>query len=367
DLPRENTCSDRRFAKAGRPNPQFQAIFWVSGNFCTDDHPIEYVSWNDAAEFCAMLSRKENLKPFYFRAGETVTPLKGTGYRLPTEAEWEFACRAGTTTRFWSGDSEQTLAGAAWFGANSGGRTHAVGELRANAFGLFDMHGNAREWAEDAWDPGYFAQFAEKVAVDPTGPSPEGRKRVQRGGDWYSTPGWSRSSARTFYAPAERGATGGFRVALVPDALRRQSVAATPRGAPATSTTPNTTPSAPETDPNVALFNWVKEVGGRQSLQLNTGISGELTAPSDLDVLPDWSSAAASGNMWQIDLSGCQSVADDDLRRFRGITKALWLRIDDTPMSDAGMRHLRGLGNIYALWLGHGVTRVGLDNLDVLP
>ncbi len=108
----------------------------------TGNHPVEMVSWNDAAEFCAKLSQQEELKPFYFRSGETVTPLDGNGYRLPTEAEWESACRAGTTTRFWSGDADQDLISVGWFASNSGGRTHAVGELKANPFGLCNIHGN---------------------------------------------------------------------------------------------------------------------------------------------------------------------------------------------------------------------------------
>jgi len=108
----------------------------------TADQPVEMVSWNDAAEFCAKLSEQEKLKPFYFRAGETITPLDGTGYRLPSEAEWEFACRAGTATKYWIGDKDEDLVRAGWFGGNSGGRTHAAGELRANPLGLYDIHGN---------------------------------------------------------------------------------------------------------------------------------------------------------------------------------------------------------------------------------
>ncbi|MCA9049620.1 MAG: formylglycine-generating enzyme family protein, partial [Planctomycetaceae bacterium] len=107
----------------------------------TGNHPVETVNWNDAAEFCAKLSQREQLKPFYFRASGTVAPLDGTGYRLPTEAEWENACRAGTTTWFWGGNEHQDLLMAGWAEPNSGSRTHPVGELKANPFGLFDVHG----------------------------------------------------------------------------------------------------------------------------------------------------------------------------------------------------------------------------------
>ena len=112
----------------------------------TSRHPVELVTWNDAAEFCAKLSKREKLKPFYSRAGEKITQLMGAGYRLPTEAEWEFACGAGTTSRFWTGDNDQELAQVGWFGSNSEGHTQAVGRLKANPFGLNDTHGNITEW-----------------------------------------------------------------------------------------------------------------------------------------------------------------------------------------------------------------------------
>ena len=182
----------------------------------TTEHPVEMVSWNDAAEFCAKLSKQEKLKPFYYRAGETITPLDGTGYRLPSEAEWEFACRAGTTTKYWIGDQDDDLVRVGWFGTNSGGRTHAVGELKANPFGLSDMHGNVWEWVQDGWDVTYYGQFSEKPAIDPHSPFSAGSRRVLRGGYCRTPASHCRSSDRLAYDPAARyHHTVGFRVSLV--------------------------------------------------------------------------------------------------------------------------------------------------------
>ena len=136
----------------------------------TTHHPVEMVSWNDAAEFCAKLSLQEKLKANYLRTGETVSPLEGNGYRLPSEAEWEFACRGGTTTKYWNGNNDQDLPQVAWFGAGDGVLTRAVGELKANPLGLFDVHGNVWEWTQDEWEPTYYEQFQAKTAIDPVAP-----------------------------------------------------------------------------------------------------------------------------------------------------------------------------------------------------
>ncbi len=106
--------------------------------------PVECVSWIDAAELCNALSRKEGLPLFYRIKGQTseIPDWNGIGYRLPTEAEWEYACRAGSSSRYCFGDDEESLGRYAWYSANSGRKTHPVGEKNANAFGLHDMHGN---------------------------------------------------------------------------------------------------------------------------------------------------------------------------------------------------------------------------------
>jgi formylglycine-generating enzyme required for sulfatase activity/serine/threonine protein kinase/WD40 repeat protein len=204
------------FAKTG-PDQEFVKTV---ENLDTTGHPVESVSWNDAAEFCAQLSQQEKLKPFYFRAGDTVTPLEGTGYRLPTEAEWEFSCRAGTTTKYWIGDTDEDLRTAGWFGTNSGRRTHAAGELKANPFGVFDIHGNVFEWVQDGWEPTYYGQFQERSARDPNGPSSAGSPRVIRSGDWGYAGLPCRSSLRGALDPKARFVNLGFRVSLPVDVAK---------------------------------------------------------------------------------------------------------------------------------------------------
>ncbi|MCB9940269.1 MAG: SUMF1/EgtB/PvdO family nonheme iron enzyme [Planctomycetaceae bacterium] len=182
-------------------------------NLETGNHPVESVSWYDAADFCVKLSQQEQLKPFYSRSDETVTYLEGTGYRLPTEAEWEYACRAGTTTPFWSGAQVPNLIQAGRFLSNSGDRTHSVGELNANPFGLSDLHGNAWEWCQYR-----FGDYPRGPDTDPRGPlSGEG---VQRGGSWKDPSLYCRSASRLRVSPASQFSNNGFRVALTVDAVK---------------------------------------------------------------------------------------------------------------------------------------------------
>lgn len=153
-------------------------------HFSGDDRlPVETVSWFDAVAFCSELSRKEGLKPFFTINDQSVEvpDWNGLGYRLPTEAEWEYACRAGTTTRFCFGDDENRLSEHAWYDKNSGSKTHPVGEKKPNPFGLFDMHGNVWEWCWDWFDASYYN--GESTHIDPDGPQ-TGEARVLRGGSW---------------------------------------------------------------------------------------------------------------------------------------------------------------------------------------
>jgi formylglycine-generating enzyme required for sulfatase activity len=166
---------------------------WRSPGFDqTDDHPVVNVSWNDASAFCDWLSRQESQE-----------------YRLPTEAEWEYACRAGTTTRFSFGDDENALGQFAWYSANSNRQTHPVGEKQPNGFGLHDMHGNVWEWCWDGYDADYYKQ---SPAIDPRGSEPAAH-RVLRGGGWNFALQLARSASRGGNSPERSFNFLGFRLA----------------------------------------------------------------------------------------------------------------------------------------------------------
>ncbi len=165
--------------------------------FLNERLPVESVSWFDAVAFCNELSRKDGLKPFFTINGQSVDipDWNGPGYRLPTEAEWEYACRAGTTTRFSFGDDEELLGEHAWCAQNSGSKTHPVGGKKPNPFGLFDMHGNVWEWCWDWFDASYCNN--ESRAFDSKGP------KTARPASFGAAPG-----SATRPTPAPRSATG---------------------------------------------------------------------------------------------------------------------------------------------------------------
>jgi formylglycine-generating enzyme required for sulfatase activity/serine/threonine protein kinase len=177
----------------------------------SDDLPVEQVTWLAALRFCIKLSELENRTPFYRVDGTAVTIVGGDGYRLPTEAEWEYACRAGSTTRYPFLEGAGVMGEYVWYRRNSEGKTHPVGQKLPNAWGLYDMLGNVLEWCGDWYGETY---YASSPGSDPSGP-PSASTRVDRGGSWTSVPPFCRSADRAGFAPGERNNYLGFRVALV--------------------------------------------------------------------------------------------------------------------------------------------------------
>ncbi|MCL2186098.1 MAG: formylglycine-generating enzyme family protein [Treponema sp.] len=180
--------------------------------FIGDNLPVENVSWFDAIEYCNKLSQREGLTPAYTIDNYEVTwnrkangSLETSGYRLPTEAEWEYACRAGTKTAYNTG-SNFTDNTTGWFDNYTGDTTNPVGQKPANAYGLFDMHGNVDEWC---WD--WYDDYPSGAQTDPTG-AVSSIYRVLRGGSWLISAAAARSANRNSYDPDGEYSSIGFRV-----------------------------------------------------------------------------------------------------------------------------------------------------------
>ena len=167
----------------------------VMGNnpseFKGDKLPVEMVTWNDAVAFCEELNKKERIP-------------RGWEFALPTEAQWEYACRAGTTMRYsWGDNITPQLANYNESGIN---KTVEVGSYKANPWGFFDMQGNVREWTAD-----WHGAYPSSSVIDPRGPN-KGSNRVYRGGSWGSTGAYLRSAHRNYFYPSNRLSGIGFRV-----------------------------------------------------------------------------------------------------------------------------------------------------------
>ena len=188
-----------QYEKVMGTNPSYFQGNKIEGS--SSNHPVDRVSWEDAVVFCKKLSDLPEEK----KAGRV--------YRLPTEAEWEYACRAGSKSAYSFGESSKSLGDYAWFVGNSKYQTHAVGEKKANAWGLYDMHGNVVEWCSD-----WYGEYPKVAVSDPTGPK-EGSYRVLRGGGWRYEAANCRSAIRGRLSPDDRNRSLGFRVALSPSGI----------------------------------------------------------------------------------------------------------------------------------------------------
>ena len=209
--PRHTVTISRHFHLATFPVTQGQFRAWTEAESIEHSNgfdgpaslPAESMTWEEAVTFCAWLASECDL-PQDCKAG------------LPTEAQWEYACRAGTETEYASGDGKAALGQVGWYGGNSGRKTHPVGEKQPNAWGLFDMHGNVGEWCRDAWNA---APYRDRIAA--TDPLEDAGDRsatdhVVRGGSWLITARWCRSACRNRGGPSGRDWLRGFRVCLFP-------------------------------------------------------------------------------------------------------------------------------------------------------
>lgn len=172
---------------------QWKTVMGTSpSNFKDEARPVEFVSWENAQEFIKKLNSMENTDK----------------YRLPSEAEWEYACRAGTQSRYFFGNYESKLIDYAWYVNNAGRKTHPVGKKKPNPLGLRDMHGNVWEWVQDRWHEDYNGSPSDGSAWE-EGDSPN---RVSRGGSWYCEPDTCRCASRFSREPQSQFANLGFRL-----------------------------------------------------------------------------------------------------------------------------------------------------------
>jgi formylglycine-generating enzyme required for sulfatase activity len=199
----EITVNAFKMGKYPVTQSQYEAVMGTNPSHFSGNpqNPVENVSWFDAQAFCERLSE-----------------LTGEKYRLPTEAEWEYACRAGTQTRFSFGDDESQLGDYAWFNVNSDDKTHSVGEKRANPWGLYDMHGNLWEWCADQWHESY-ADKPENLKQNGNTAWTDGNINtrtsvMQRGGSWVYDPFYCRSAIRFSIDAGGRNDDIGFRVVV---------------------------------------------------------------------------------------------------------------------------------------------------------
>ena len=205
----EVTVSSFYMGKYEVTQEEYQDVMGINPSFSLENNcPVECVSWYDAVEYCNRLSKKEGLTPCYSGSGDNITcNWNANGYRLPTEAEWEYAARGGINKDDYIYSGSNDIYKVVWFLINSR-KTHYVGKKKANSLGIYDMSGNVYEWCWDWYDEAYYSKSPRN---NPTGAA-SGSIRVHRGGSWISSPGDCAVSFRFYSDPGDRSSILGFRV-----------------------------------------------------------------------------------------------------------------------------------------------------------
>ncbi|HEX3655781.1 MAG TPA: SUMF1/EgtB/PvdO family nonheme iron enzyme, partial [Pirellulales bacterium] len=315
------------------------------------ERPVEGASWNDCQQFLERLNQTE--------------AARKTRFRLPTEAEWEYACRAGTTTGFCFGDDLGVLPQFGWFKENSAGTTHPVGQLKPNAWGLFDMHGNVYEWCSDWWGPDY---YKESPPDDPQGP-PVGANHLVRGGSWSTLPFPCRSYARNYSAQDAAAATPfGLRVVWQPELRAGAASKRRASGGPSKST-PRSQPSGGkrplafnQADVERGVANWVLSLGGKVKVTLPATPGQnpvEITAAAQLPAEPFV--------LYGIELNDCNTVTDKDFARIEGLANLVEFKVRQVPIGDEGVAHLAHQRNLsWLILMNTNTTDAGLVAIGAL-
>ncbi|MHC4143715.1 MAG: SUMF1/EgtB/PvdO family nonheme iron enzyme, partial [Planctomycetota bacterium] len=361
----------------GQYNSVMNAQPWSGKPGVQEDanNPAAYVSWDDAVEFCRKLSQQE-----------------GKTYRLPTEAEWEYACRAGTTTPFSFGDSYSSLGDYAWFDGNAHDvdekYAHSVGQKKPNPWGMYDMHGNVWEWCNDWYADDY---YSESPRNDPTGPD-TGSYRVIRGGGWSLTPQCCRSAYRNGRTPSHRCPHLGFRVSHeLTDPVNQLERLIGQRELKEANQVDRMERST--------TMRCLSHLFLIMSAALLTAAGGNdkdtKTTPASTDVVATLKGLGAhlveldgDGEVVTVRLNFVKTLTDADLKHLTGLRKLRGLKLGrtnitdtglahlreltslefitlvDTQVTDAGLMHLKGLTNLRSLWLGGTrVTDTGMEQL----
>lgn len=321
-------------SQAAKPLPTYLEPGYAVG----DDHPAVCVTWNDALAFCRW-------RP----------PSQDVECRLPTEAEWEYACRAGTTTQFWFGDDPADVEKYGWILDNALGKAHPVGGKPSNPFGLFDTAGNVYEWCADEYrGEDWMTSYAEENTVDPSVVQKIARDRVLRGGSWAYKRAIARSAARfviwNFLASPEAG----FRVAMSIAPKERQ-----PEAPPRPSvSTPVAPPEFPN-DPERAATAWAVGRKGTVTAQLEKG-NAVITRLSEIP---------AEGRFRVLKVSILtQPIKDDELKVLARLKAIQELTLADCrELTDAGVSHLAPLTSLIRLDVsGSAIRGECLERLDKL-